>query len=593
MYIPTYTDVPEHSFQPKQFLSMAGNNMQDGSMDQTLEPDPAFDFWTVDPRLTTLEDQTVSSQNGSPMPLWSDHYAIDQTPNNYGSPASGIDFNGSVYTDLATRSNTPGSDSGQYVSSPGLGSGIAQLNAAAYRSRLPRRRSLYSRSRPSIRKSTLPASVNEPLWMPEDSQAVETNGTFDMSLPTDHVPLRRSDSSASIASVGSECSNSSAYSTASASSATSTSRRNSSSHRRQRKKTISSKSNPDPRPFKCTFCCDAFKSKYDWRRHEKSLHLDLEVYKCAPPDGTVMCPDSLGRRCAYCHSSNPDQIHLETHNHAACANRTTAARSFRRRDHLAQHLRVFHKLQTLPQLDDNWVEQVPPVTSRCGFCDSRLATWEERADHLAAHFRQGSTMRDWKGGHGFDDNISARLTNAVPPYYIATESQSLVPFSATSADTKDHFAQISAGVFKHQPRPKQPPSTTHDSTAQPYELQSKPTNTSTPAATPVAAATPSSSSILADIPPPPAPQQPASAGTPSNSALVDSRALTASAFADILASHLARFALEYKALGIRASDEMLQREARQVLYSSDDPWNQTIADIPLWLQEFRERHGLE
>lgn len=572
---------------------MADEMNQDVRGNQTLDPNLPFDFWTIDPRLTELNDPTIASQDGSPMPTWSDHYPIGQTTHNDGSPSSGIDLNAGVYSDLATRSNTPGSDSGQYASSPGLGSVIPQLSTNTYRSRLPRRRSLYSRSRPSFRKSALPVSVNEPLWMPDDPQGVEPAGAFDVNSSAEHLPLRRSDSSASIASIGSECSNSSAYSTASASSATSTSRRNSSSHRRQRKKTVSSgsrKENADPRPFKCTFCCDAFKSKYDWRRHEKSLHLDLEVYRCAPPEGTVICPDSLGRRCAYCHFAEPDQTHLEGHNHSACASRAPAARSFRRRDHLAQHLRVFHKLQTLPQLDDNWVDQVPPVTSRCGFCDSRLASWEERADHLAAHFRQGSTMRDWQGGHGFDDNISARLTNALPPYYLGTEARSLVPFSATSAETKDHFAQISARMGAYQQQHHDNESSTNRPLAQSYEDQAN--LSATPAAT-----TPL---MTADIPPATTPQQPAPATTTitdtttnTASALQDSRALTASAFADILASHLARFALEYKALGIRASDEMLQREARQVLYSSDDPWNQTIADIPLWLQEFRERHGLE
>jgi hypothetical protein len=162
-------------------------------------------------------------------------------------------------------------------------------------------------------------------------------------------------------------------------------------------------------------------------------------------------------------------------------------------------------------------------------------------------------MRDWQGGHGFDDNIAARLTNALPPYYLATESQSLVPFSATSAEAKDHFAQISArtaGAFVEDAGPV----TTVDHN-QPFGLS----------------------------------QQVGSLHTP---ALLDSRARSAEAFADILASHLARFALEYRQAGVYLSDDMLQREARQVLYSSDDPWNQTIADSPMWLREFRDKHGL-
>lgn len=36
------------------------------------------------------------------------------------------------------------------------------------------------------------------------------------------------------------------------------------------------------RIFQCTFCTDTFKSKYDWTRHEKSLHLSLEKWICAP-----------------------------------------------------------------------------------------------------------------------------------------------------------------------------------------------------------------------------------------------------------------------------------------------------------------------
>jgi hypothetical protein len=457
----------------------------------------------------------------------------------YTGPSSGF-----VTPDLVTRGNTPSS-----LPSPGTGSSTAYIDRPVYISRLPRRRSLYSRQGPPLRPSLSPRVTTGPPWSPGFSQAVDVS---DMQL-TPNEPLRRSNSSTSL---GSECSNSSTHSTASVSSAASAGRRSSSSNRRQRKKAASTstakKMDPDIRPFKCTFCCDAFKSKYDWRRHEKSLHLDLEVWKCAPMDGMLTEPESTESCCAYCGALSPDPSHLEIHHHQACINRATTARCFRRRDHLAQHLRIFHKLHDLPALD-NWVEQAPAIKSRCGFCNSSLVTWDQRADHLAGHFRQGCTMRDWQGGHGFDDHVAARLTNALPPYYLATESQSLVPFSATSAGARDHFAQISArtaGAFVEDVGPV----TTihHDQLFVP-------------------------------------PQQAGSLHTP---ALLDSRARSAEAFADILASHLARFALEYRQAGVYLSDDMLQREARQVLYSSDDPWNQTIADSPMWLKEFRDRHGL-
>lgn len=33
------------------------------------------------------------------------------------------------------------------------------------------------------------------------------------------------------------------------------------------------------RRYQCTFCTDAFKTKYDWQRHETSMHLSLEQWK--------------------------------------------------------------------------------------------------------------------------------------------------------------------------------------------------------------------------------------------------------------------------------------------------------------------------
>lgn len=43
------------------------------------------------------------------------------------------------------------------------------------------------------------------------------------------------------------------------------------------------------RIFKCTFCCDTFKHKYDWMRHEKSLHLNMEEWVCAPYGESFYC----------------------------------------------------------------------------------------------------------------------------------------------------------------------------------------------------------------------------------------------------------------------------------------------------------------
>lgn len=522
----------------------------DGVIGDENDLDFTFDTFNAYTIPADCEDYDLTAQYDAQISGWTEYgfpslgrtLGDQETPNGHSS--------GFVTPDLVTRSNTPNSDLSHHLPSPGIGSSTAQIEPV-YRSRLPRRRSLYSRQGPPKRQSMSPRLSAGPTRSPSFSQAIDAQDAQSSFSPVSKEPLRRSDSNTSLGS------NSSTHSTASASSAASrSSRRSSSSHRRQRKITSSTsstkKTNSDTRPFKCTFCCDAFKSKYDWRRHEKSLHLDLEVWKCAPTEGTFTDSKNIERCCAYCGVPSPDSPHLETHHHQACVNRAISARCFRRRDHLAQHLRVFHKLQDLPQLDD-WVEQTPAVKSRCGFCDLSLASWDERADHLAGHFRQGCTMRNWQGGHGFDDTIAARLTNALPPYWLATEAQSLVPFSATSAGAKDHFAQISARTAGAYVEDNAVPTAT---------IHYEPTESVGPA------------SAL------------------QTSALLDSRARSAEAFADILASHLARFALEYQRMGVCLSDDMLQKEARQVLYSSDDPWNQTIADSPLWLKEFRDRHGL-
>jgi hypothetical protein len=40
------------------------------------------------------------------------------------------------------------------------------------------------------------------------------------------------------------------------------------------------------------------------------------------------------------------------------------------------------------------------------------------------------------------------------------------------------------------------------------------------------------------------------------------------------------------------TDEILQAEARRILYDDDDSWNQTAADNPEWLALFKKAHGI-
>lgn len=95
-----------------------------------------------------------------------------------------------------------------------------------------------------------------------------------------------------------------------------------------------------PRLFQCTFCTDRFKSKYDWSRHEKSLHLSLEKWICAPLGEVITCSSSGQRKCVYCDALDPSKDHLAAHNHNCCEEKGLESRTFYRKDHLRQHLRL-------------------------------------------------------------------------------------------------------------------------------------------------------------------------------------------------------------------------------------------------------------
>lgn len=300
------------------------------------------------------------------------------------------------------------------------------------------------------------------------------------------------------------------------------------------------------RIFPCTFCCDSFKSKYDWARHEKSLHLNLQSWRCAPFGGIIVSPDTGRAHCAYCSLLDPDPQHLVSHNHGSCENQGQTP-TFARKDHLVQHLRLIHHVKTLPIID-SWKDEGPPVTSRCGFCDASMQSWEERADHLSKHFRKGLTMDNWKGEHCFTSSIAGKITHAMPPYLIASESRALIPFSVTNHETKDQLSQI------QQASDKSLGTWDGDLTGMPVSALSA---------------------------------EPKIQLAPLNSLCEDTSSMT---FPEVLALHLGRYAQEQMKLGIIPTDRMFQDEARRIMFESIDPWDQTIADNDDWLSQFRDSH---
>ncbi|PYH96707.1 putative homeobox and C2H2 transcription factor [Aspergillus ellipticus CBS 707.79] len=179
------------------------------------------------------------------------------------------------------------------------------------------------------------------------------------------------------------------------------------------------------RIYQCTFCTDSFQTKYDWQRHEKSLHLALEKWTCSPFGGVVFMDGA--KRCAFCMAVDPDNDHLESHNYSTCQEKTPAERSFYRKDHLNQHLRLMHNVK-FDQSMNTWKSTMTELKSRCGFCGLDLTTWKDRVDHLASHFKNGSSIAQWQGDWGFEPFVQSLVENAMPPYLISAERKSLNPF---------------------------------------------------------------------------------------------------------------------------------------------------------------------
>lgn len=167
--------------------------------------------------------------------------------------------------------------------------------------------------------------------------------------------------------------------------------------------------------FQCTFCTETFRTKHDWQRHEKSLHLSLERWVCAPDGPRALDPETNRLSCVFCGQANPDDAHVESHNHSACQERSLEERTFYRKDHLRQHLKLVHGSKFMTWSMEPWKVATPEIRSRCGFCGIVMDTWTIRVDHIAEHFKTGNTMADWKGDWGFEAPVLEMVENSIPP----------------------------------------------------------------------------------------------------------------------------------------------------------------------------------
>lgn len=339
------------------------------------------------------------------------------------------------------------------------------------------------------------------------------------------------------------------------------------------------------RIFQCTFCTDTFPAKYDWQRHEKSLHLALERWTCCPQGGTYTVPSTQLPHCVFCNALNPTAEHLESqHNFLVCQEQTTQERTFYRKDHLRQHLKLRHGAKFDKHMEA-WKTTTNEIKSACGFCPSKFTTWSQRADHLAAHFRNGADMKDWANGWGFDAAVERCVENAIPPYLIGHERVTMEPYVARLTRRGPASNPPDAGGLRHTVRRRGVKSggvgnavvgSGEDGTMMTPAGGSSGSNGGLTYGTSSASGNPSE---LGDDDGDGDVEEPDQMTRDSNCW-------------GRLEQELTKYLTQHKLVGSVPSDRQLQDQARVIIYEDDDPWNWTCADNQLWLDTFKWQHGV-
>jgi homeobox KN domain-containing protein/Tc5 transposase-like DNA-binding protein len=341
------------------------------------------------------------------------------------------------------------------------------------------------------------------------------------------------------------------------------------------------------RPFQCTFCTDTFKTKYDWTRHEKSLHLSMEKWICAPIGGIITCSSTGSKKCVYCDALNPTREHLDSHNHSACNDKPPEGRTYYRKDHLRQHLRLVHNCKLIDSME-NWKSEAAYIKCRCGFCNEDFTSWNDRCNHLAKHFKEGAKMQDWKGCRGFEDDVARLVTNAMPPYLIAQEARSMVPFSASNEASLGH-----PFTSTHQYSNLIGEGFAVNSGADQLALWSQAMQCQGTMASSYDMMGQQMSGVM-DTSQMPMNLDSFQFGQTNDSDvnMQNGPVPRISTCWEILTIRLGQFVQEKMNQGVLVTNDMLQRQARWILYETDDDWNQTAADNPEWLELFKKAHGL-
>jgi hypothetical protein len=187
-------------------------------------------------------------------------------------------------------------------------------------------------------------------------------------------------------------------------------------------------------PFFCTFCPRAFKTKYEWIRHEDSVHALRTTWVCCDTKH-----ESL-HSCPFCGEIEPSEHHLATHRYYQCRGKPESQRTFYRRDHFIQHLHhvhfsnVKHPSATLgcqtrltneqsgygcKDLAMKWRRFGAPMKAEdpmlhCGFCGKKTKDWNERCDHVSEHLIVGGLDRSAWWNKRLENHLENLCTPRTP-----------------------------------------------------------------------------------------------------------------------------------------------------------------------------------
>lgn len=188
--------------------------------------------------------------------------------------------------------------------------------------------------------------------------------------------------------------------------------------------------------FHCTFCWKTFKNRYEWNRHESSVHVQNRSWVCCLSEITDSCP--------FCNVPNPSAAHLASHDYFTCTEKPEESRTFYRKDQFFQHIMNTH-CRGPPEEDPRVGEPAEPVIGHClrtlakawykeqslfqdddpvlhcGFCGQRFREWTHRSEHIAGHYTEA---RDDENYYGERDWWPQRLPALVMDTSVGHSGQS-------------------------------------------------------------------------------------------------------------------------------------------------------------------------